>query len=588
MPFISEEIIDKIRERNNIADVISEYVSLKRNGANFKALCPFHAEKTPSFVVNTQKQIFHCFGCGVGGNVFSFLMKRENIEFPDAVKILAERAGIEIVSSEKHDAKKEEEKKGLLRLIDEAGEYYHKNLLNSEEAAGARSYLKNRDIDAKTISKYKIGYASLKIKDDFLRRGFSQNDMLAAGLLVKGESGYYPKFRNRVIFPIFDIKNRILGFGGRVLDNSMPKYLNSPDSRIYHKGEILYGLNFAKDSIRNEGSVFIVEGYFDLIRMQISGVENTVATLGTALTADQIRLLSRLCERIYFVYDPDTAGQSAALRGMELVKKEGIDVKVLCLPDGKDPDIFLLSKKKDAFIKLRDLSLDFFDFCFSQSLKKNDIKTISGKTKVIEALADIIYNSPNPIEKDNYIKKIADKLYLKEDLVILTLQKLREGKRDSNNLSKILDIENKSKNVEKKIIQLLIKRPDLILNTKDVLSGEHFKNIICRRIYEELLNFYSVSKDIDINRIMNGWLGEKEVQNIVSELVCEDVDYYGNEMKYLNDYIQKIKINTTQDKLKMMSSEIRFAQEKNDDSRVKDLLIKYQELDNTTRRRNEK
>ena len=588
MPFISEEIIDKVRERNNIADVISEYVSLKKNGANFKALCPFHAEKTPSFVVNTQKQIFHCFGCGVGGNVFSFLMKRENIEFPDAVKILAERAGIEITVREKHDTAKEEEKKRLLKLMDEAGEYYHKKLLDSKDAVGARSYLKNRNIDAKAISKYKIGYASLNIKEDFLRRGFPQNDMLTVGLLVKGESSCYPKFRNRIIFPIFDSKNRILGFGGRVLDNNMPKYLNSPDSRIYHKGEILYGLNFAKDSIRKEGCVFITEGYFDLIRMQISGIENTVATLGTAFTADQIRLLSRLCERIYFVYDPDTAGQSAALRGMELVKKEGIDVKVLCLPDGKDPDTFLLSKGKDAFIELRDLSLDFFDFCFNQSLKKNDIKTISGKTKVIESLADIVYNSSNPIEKDNYVKKIADKLYLKEDLVILTLQKLREGKRDSNTLSKNLYIENKNKNVEKKIIQLLIKKPDLISNIKDVLSGEYFKNTVCRRIYEELLNSYSVNKDIDINRFMNNWLGEKEVQNIFSELVCEEVDYHGNEMKFLNDYSKKIKLNTTQDKLKILSSEIRFAQEKNDDGRVKDLLIKYQELDNTTRRREEK
>ncbi|MFH1287277.1 MAG: CHC2 zinc finger domain-containing protein, partial [bacterium] len=459
MPFVSEEIIDKIRERSDIADVISEYVSLKRVGANFKALCPFHTEKTPSFVVNTQKQIFHCFGCGMGGNVFSFLMKRENIEFPDALKILAERSGIEIFYNEQQSAAQnaaKEEKKKLLKLMDEVSEYYHKNLLYSKEAAGARRYLKIRSMDLKTISKYKIGYAAFKIED------------------VR-----YPKFRNRVIFPIFDIKNRVLGFGARVLDDSLPKYLNSPDSRIYHKGEILYGLNFAKDSIRNSGSVFIVEGYFDLIRMQISGMENTVATLGTALTAEQIRLLTRLCERIYFVYDPDTAGQSAALRGMELGKKEGIDVKVLSLPDGQDPDAFLLSKKKGAFIKLQNSALDFFDFCFNQSLKKNDVRTVSGKTKVIETLADMIYNSSNPIERDNYIKKIADKLYLKEDLVILTLQKLREGKQDNNTLLKKLDVGNKNKNVERRLIQLLIKRPDLVPKIKIELPCENFNDPIC-------------------------------------------------------------------------------------------------------------
>ncbi|MEW6086916.1 MAG: DNA primase [bacterium] len=584
MPFVSEEIIDKIRERNDIADVISEYVSLKHSGANFKALCPFHAEKTPSFIVNTQKQIFHCFGCGMGGNVFSFLMKIENIEFPDALKLLAERSGIEISYKEGQDTA-EKERKRLLKLMNEASEYYHKNLLHSEEAADARRYLKGREINGRIASRYKLGYSSLKIKDDFLSRGFSPGEMLSAGLLVKGESGDYPKFRNRIIFPIFDTKNRVVGFGGRVLDASLPKYLNSPDTRIYHKGEILYGLNFAKENIRSEGSVFIVEGYFDLIRMQIAGMENTVATLGTALTAGQIRQLSRLCERIYFVYDPDTAGQSAALRGMELVKKEGIDVKVLCLPDNKDPDIFLLSKKKDAFLKLRDSAFDFFDFYFNQSLKKNDIRTISGKTRVIEALADIIYNSSNPIEKDNYIKKIADKLYLKEDIVLLTLRELREGKRGNNTLSKKIHIENKNKNIEKRLIQLLIKKPNLISMTKEELSGENFKDIICGRLYKTLVNSYSDGKDIDINHILNQYQGEKEIQSVFSELVCEEVDYHEDEKKFLMDYIKKIKINTVQDKLKMLSSEIKFYQEKNDDSCVKDLLKKYQELKNTIRQK---
>lgn len=538
MSFVSEEIIDKIGERNDIAAVISEYVSLKRSGANLKALCPFHTEKTPSFVVNTQKQIFHCFGCGEGGNVFSFLMKIENIEFPDALKMLAERSGIEISYSERHDDAKDE-KNRLLKLMSEANEYYHKNLLDSKEAAGARLYLKNRGIDLKTVSRYKIGYAPFKT-----------------------ENADYPKFRNRVIFPIFDVKNRVLGFGGRVLDNSLPKYINSPDSKIYHKGEILYGLNFAKEGIRKSGSVFVVEGYFDLIRMQMFGIENTVATLGTALTANQIRLLKRLCERIYFVYDPDTAGQSAALRGMELVKSEDIDVRVISLPNGQDPDTFLLSNGKDAFVKLQDSALDFFDFCFSRSLGKNDVKTVSGKTKVIEALADIVYSSPNPIERDSYVKKVADKLCLKEDLVVLTLQKLRKGRQSNNVLSKSLDVGCKGKSVEKKMIQLLIKRPELVPEANTELAGEDFDDPVCRDIYMKLGS--------DLSKMTN--------QNLLSELVCEDVDYGGNEKRFLADYLKKIKANAGQNKLRMLSSEIKSAQDKNDDNRVKDLLAKYQEL----------
>lgn len=543
MPFVSEEIVDRIRERSDIVDVISEYVSLKRSGANFKALCPFHTEKTPSFVVNAQKQIFHCFGCGEGGNVFSFLMKIENIEFPEALKMLAERSGIEISYSEEQSASQGEKIK-LLKLMEEASEYYYKNLLYSKEADSARRYLKNRGMDLKTVSKYRIGYAPFKT-----------------------ENANYPRFRNRVIFPIFDIKSKVLGFGGRVLDNSLPKYINSPDSRIYHKGEILYGLNFAKESIRKSGSVFVVEGYFDLIRMQVAGIENTVATLGTALTTNQIRLLRRLCERIYFVYDPDTAGQSAAKRGMELAKSEGIDVRVISLPNGQDPDAFLLSEGKDAFVRLQDSALDFFDFCFNQSLVKNDVKTISGKTKVIEALASIIYSSTNPIERDSYVKKVADKLCLKEDLVVLALRKTTQPKIIGAAQPKGCGYQAKS--VERKLIQLLIKRPELVPEVNAELSSEDFEDVMCRDIYMRLGS--------DLSKMAN--------QNLLSELVCEDVDYGGNEKRFLADYIRKIKADAEQGKLRVLSSEIKSAQDKSDDNRVKDLLARYQKLKTAARRR---
>ena len=420
---ISEEILEKIKEENDIVDIISESVRLKKAGRSFSGLCPFHNEKSPSFSVSQEKQIYKCFGCGESGNVITFVMKNKNMNFIDAVKYLADRANI-LLEDEKRVNPTAKKKELLYKVNVEAGRFFFSNLRSNKMAM---EYFLNRGIRQETIKRFGLGYA----KDSWnsllfhLRKlGFSENILLEAGLVLTSEKtgNKYDRFRNRVMFPVFDYRGKVIGFGGRVLDDSKPKYLNSPETLVFQKGTNLYGLNFAIKSNMKERYFIIVEGYMDLISLHQHGITNVVASLGTALTVNQARLLKRYADKVIISYDADVAGQTATMRGLEILKDVGFDVRVLSIPQGKDPDEYVRSNGRDAFMKLINEAEGLVEYRIKKAGENINFKDSNDLVKYGKKVTEILAKV-NPIEKDIYIKKISENTGIREQALYDLLSK---------------------------------------------------------------------------------------------------------------------------------------------------------------------
>jgi len=414
--YYPDYLIDEIRISNDIVDVVSEYVKLEKKGKDFFGLCPFHKEKTPSFSVAPAKQIFYCFGCGKGGNVIQFIMNAERLEYIEAVKFLADRAKIQLPE----DASGEEAGKLRLRneILDvnkEAARFFYKCLV-SQAGSVAMEYLANRGISGGTIKKFGLGYAGGQLYNYLKSKGYDDECIVKSGLISASKNGgYYEKLKGRIIFPIFDLRGAIVGFGGRVLDSSVPKYLNTPETPVYSKGRNLYALNFAKASGSNR--IIVVEGYMDAISLHQHGITNAVASLGTALTESQGRLLKKYSDEIIISYDADAAGQAAAMRGLDLLNEIGCGVKVLMIPEGKDPDEYIRNKGVEAFNKLIDNALPLVEYKI-RTLRK-DIKTdaTDDKIKFLNKMADVLSKIGNDVEREMYIKKLAKDYGISEESV---------------------------------------------------------------------------------------------------------------------------------------------------------------------------
>ncbi len=395
-------IAEEIKNRCNIIDVVGRYVQLKRSGNNYKGLCPFHSEKTPSFSVSESRQFFYCFGCGASGDVITFLMKIENIDFLAAATKLAEEYGIEL---EKFGYRNEEKKNALFEMNREAALFYFKNL--TEKPNAGYEYMKRRGLDTKTITKFGIGYA----KDDWhglenhlLSKGYTEEQMVEAGLISRSKGRTFDKFRNRVMFPIFNTRGKVIGFGGRTLGEDGPKYLNSPESSVFSKKNNLFGLNLTRQEISSRNCAILVEGYMDLVSLYRHGIKNTAASLGTALTEQQCLLLKRYTENVILAYDSDAAGRNAALRGIELLKNAGLSAKVFHVTEGKDPDEFVSKNGRQAFLKLADQALPYADYRIAAVREKYDISTPEGSIGFLRELKPILAGL-SPVEADVYIKK---------------------------------------------------------------------------------------------------------------------------------------------------------------------------------------
>ncbi len=427
--FIPEEKIADIKNAADIVDIVSEAVLLKKQGRNYIGLCPFHSEKTPSFTVSPDKQIFYCFGCGNGGNVFSFLMEQEGLSFPEAARMLARRYGIEIPTQQMtpEQKKRGSERESIIAVNREAMGFYCQTL--HSHAAGDRgmAYLKKRGMTKETINDFNIGYAPKgweTLVNFFSKKGVSLPLVEKSGLIVprKGRNGYYDRFRDRIIFPIFNMSKQVIGFGGRAADDSLPKYLNSPETPVYHKSRSLYGLYEARKKCRESDAIHIVEGYFDFLALFQNGIPNVAATLGTALTSEHIRLIRGYATKIILVYDSDEAGIKAALRSIGFFMKESVNARIMVLPSGYDPDSYIMEFGPESFADAASKALGIVPFLIDTAIKNHGL-SIEGKIRIISDLIEPLAAIEDRIARSLYIKDLAETIDIGETAI---LEKVRE------------------------------------------------------------------------------------------------------------------------------------------------------------------
>ncbi|MBQ3879021.1 MAG: DNA primase [Oscillospiraceae bacterium] len=419
----SESFLEELSARCDIYDVVSRYVTLKKSGSNWFGLCPFHGEKTASFSVNTEKQIFHCFGCGAGGSVYNFIMKIENLTFPESVEFLANMVGMELPKEDFHDNRKR-----LYALNLEAARYF-RDVLFSDKGRAGLSYLTNRGLSMKTIRRFGLGFAPDEwsdLIDAMTAKGFSKNELLTLGLAKTSRKGtLYDQFRNRVIFPIIDIRGNVIAFGGRVMDGSQPKYLNSPESPVFSKSHNLFALNYAKKAQGRR--LILAEGYMDVIALHQAGFSQAVASLGTSLTVDQAKLMKRFADEVIISYDADNAGQTAAARAADILKNAELSIKILKIPGAKDPDEFIKANGGEAFASLLDSSEEHMMFTLERIRAKYDLSDNEGKINFLKEAAAALSRLPSPIEREIYASRAAEMAQIPKDALSAEIERRRKA-----------------------------------------------------------------------------------------------------------------------------------------------------------------
>lgn len=544
---ISDEIIQRVKDENDIVDVISETVKLKRSGRNHQGLCPFHSEKTPSFSVSSDKQIYKCFGCGEAGNVITFVMKTKRFSFVEAIKYLAQRANIPIELDDEKTKRINNHKDRLYKLNVEAARFFFNNLKKSKVA---QDYFTRRGISSATVRRFGLGYSLDSwdsLKKYLLSRGYSDIDLLAVGLIIKSQKGtQYDRFRNRLMFPVFDYMGRVIGFGGRVFGDEKPKYLNSPESIVFQKGTNLYGLNFALKNSKSR-TFIIVEGYMDCISLHQYGITNVVASLGTALTEKQAKLLKRYCDQVIISYDADTAGQTATLRGLEILRKEGFEVKVLKVPSGKDPDEYIRANGTQAFQTLVEKALPLLDYRIKRAEDGINLKNQQDIIRYIERVTGILAEL-NPVEKDVYIKRISQETGIKEQAIydLLKQRLVKSGSKEEhmNNIPEIgrkLYIEPaniKAARALLKIISMDEKNYEFVndeFDSNDFILDSH------RKVYDLIVEARE-SKEANILKYVEDRCDDVESSKewtIISNMQLLDEDLMNKQL--IQDYLKKIK-----------------------------------------------
>jgi DNA primase len=579
--FLPEDKIAEIKESCSIVDVISDYVSLKKSGANYKGLCPFHVEKTPSFMVNEQKKIFHCFGCGASGNVFNFLMKNEHLTFPDAVREAARKAGISVPV--RRTEERSEQKTGnfseLYQINEYAAEYFTDMLIRTREGETGRKYLVKRGIDKEIVQQFKLGFSPNRW-DGLLRylsvKGIPVEEEKRLGLIIPREDkkGFYDRFRNRLIFPITDVQGRLIGFGGRAIGEDEPKYLNSPDSPVYSKGHHVYGLSQSLPSIRKEDQAIIVEGYFDLLSMYQHGLKNVVATLGTAITPHQIRLLKRYTKNLLVIFDPDESGKKAALRALPLFLEEGISPHVILLPAGFDPDSFVQKDKGEALKDKLKRPLSLLDFFLQYAFTATDPYSVKGKLKIIEEVVPVVSRIKDRVERELYIQKISQRLGIKEEIIF---QKIKTADRRgiperTVAIPEVLE----EKKVEKMMVRLMLLYPDLIPQMQKEAIVDDFSIDSCRKLAIIIIDKFVASQGFDPTLLMNE-VSEEELRGLLSECLFDE-EPLEDAVELLRSCIQKIRLGKMGRDLKQLSVMINKAQDERDERLLREFLLYKQEL----------
>ncbi len=569
---VSEDKIQQIRESADIAEVISDYVTLKKKGKSLMGLCPFHQEKTPSFSVDTVKGLYHCFGCGAGGDVFNFIMEIENISFPEAVHILADRYGISL-PAEQVDEADSYETEILYYTNNTAKDFFISCLYQTQAGARALSYIKQRGFSSETIKKFNIGYAPNRWDGLILmakRSNLPLQHLEKAGLIIKRKdgSGYYDRFRGRIIFSISNPTGKVIAFGGRIIVEikNQPKYINSPETMIYKKGSQLYGLDWAKNSIRQKDRILLVEGYTDVMRLHQSEFDNAVSTLGTALTDNQAHILARYSRNVTLLFDGDSAGFKAALRGVEVLFKAGMRVTIAPLPQGVDPDTLLFRKSKKVMNEFIESAQTFIDFHLEQLKSNNSLNTPNAKAEAAKYLVNTVQNISDPLERNFYIKEISEKVGIEEKF-LHTYKKTGS----SNNTGQNTKIDH-PRNAEDILIMFLLEDfnqwADVIFN---FVSEDDIKsNTILFAIYKD----YSAHKINSENEIMDRFTEKPKIKSYLTALLARKKDTItkGDDYNRLcADCIVAIKKRSLRERIKNYQEQIRRQQkEKRDVSKLQD------------------
>lgn len=565
---IPDEIIQKIKNENDVVDIVSEVVRLKRSGKNYMGLCPFHKEKSPSFSVSSDKQIYKCFGCGEAGNVFTFLMKYRNMDFIEAVKYLADRANITIEYNDDKTRAYEEQKKRLYKLNVEAARFFYSNLVKNKKA---QKYFTARGISVSTMKRFGLGFAPdswHSLLDGLKRKGYTELDMLNLGLIIKSEKGnMYDRFRNRIMFPVFDYSGRVIGFGGRVLDDSKPKYLNSPESLIFQKGINLYGLNFALKNKSNR-TFIIVEGYMDCISLHQYGITNVVASLGTALTERQAKLLRRYADKIIMAYDADGAGQAATIRGMEILRKEGLDVRIMSMPSGKDPDEFIRANGKEAFLRIADKAMSLIDYKIKKAAEGVNFNDSQEVIKYIKKATEVLAEL-NPVEKDVYIKRMSQETGVKEQAIYDLLKgQLNNSSKEASNMNTMptfgqkLYVEPAHVKAERNLLKLMTIDDECYKYIIENLSQDMFIMEGHKKVFDLIVE--GKNKEVaDLNRYVEDRCDDVESSKEwveISNLELIEDDFENKQL--IIDYISEIKKYQLENSKKQIIQKIRQCEAK--------------------------
>jgi len=544
---IPEDAVSRVLASTDIVQLIGSHLPLKPAGRYYKALCPFHNEKTPSFIVNPERQIFHCFGCGEGGDAVGFLMRQEHLSFPEAIRSLADRAGMQLPArvSATPRAGTGRDEDGRLRLLaihKAAAEFFRQQLTDQTEGASARTYLRGRGIPESMVEQFGLGYAPASwegLLRYLLRKGFSKEQVQRAGLALerKEGSGAYDRFRSRLMIPICDPAGTVIAFGGRALDGSEPKYLNSPETPLYRKGAHLFGLHLAASAIRDRGMALVVEGYFDMIALHTHGFNHTVAVLGTALTGEQMALLRRHTTRALLAFDPDAAGIAAARRSVESLLNSGLDWRVILLPDGKDPDQFLQERGASAFADALDRSKDLMEFVLDRRVSGFDLTSAEGQATAVNAVLPLLGAVENEITRQRYAEKLARRVALSSDAIVRELNLQVRGRRRDPMPPTLRPRSLPS--IEWRLIHLALHHPRSAERVREAMRPDEVEDDVLRRILQ-----YAVRGPVGAPGPAPIAMQEPEVQRVLTELLATDLGEYDSEEaidRTLSDCLMRIK-----------------------------------------------
>ena len=483
---------DRVKQQADIVRVVGEYVRLKKSGQNFSGLCPFHSEKSPSFAVHPVKQIYHCFGCGVGGDVFKFVMEMEMIQFPEAIRVVAEKCGIAIPRARERtpeERKENQQRTSLVEMHREAAAFFVQQLNGTPEGRAAKMYLLDRGLDSEAVARFGIGFAPSggEALLRTMKQKYPEKVLEASGLFSRDQSGrLYDRFRRRVMFPIANESGKIVAFGGRAIGDDLPKYLNSPETPIYSKSNVLYHLDRAKEALRQRDFAVLVEGYMDAIAVACAGISNVVASCGTSLTEPQVKLLNRFTRRIIVNYDPDTAGQAATERSLTFLLEQGAEVRVLTLPGGKDPDSFIRAEGAAAYTKLLNEASPYVDYLISRA-RKMDMTTAEGKLRAVNFLMPYVQRIPDRILRSEWATRIAQQLRIEEPVLRESMRKAANDRRSEVKARPEL-VGRAGKPAERRLVQMLIEaeefRPQL---AQQLRSEELHKGLETERVLHVLV-----------------------------------------------------------------------------------------------------